>query len=60
MVEIHEHMIALDQGVGRLSHHVGDMRESFRVMDGNMGVLAHDVQHMSRPMRLFNQFNPFW
>jgi len=60
MVEIHEHMTALDQDVGRLSHHVGDMRESFRVMDGNMGMLAHDVQHMSRPMRLFNQFNPFW
>jgi hypothetical protein len=25
-----------------------------------MGLLADDVQHMSQPMRLFNQFNPFW
>ena len=59
MVEVHRHMAALDRDVGYLSVHVGDMRESFRVMDGNMGLLAHDVRHMSRPMQLFNQFNPF-
>jgi prophage DNA circulation protein len=60
MGEVHRHMAALDRDVERLSAHVGDMRESFHVMDGNMGLLADDVQHMSQPMRLFNQFNPFW
>ncbi|MBS3799776.1 MAG: hypothetical protein KGY40_02165 [Thioalkalivibrio sp.] len=60
MVEVRQHMSTLDQDVERLSHHVHDMRESFRMMDGNMGMLANDVQHMSRPMQMFNQMNPFW
>lgn len=60
MLHVRENMLVMDRDVGRLRHQVGDMRESFRVMDGNMGMLTQDIQHLSRPMRLFNQFNPFW
>ncbi|TVP92728.1 MAG: hypothetical protein EA347_01455 [Thioalkalivibrio sp.] len=60
MVEVNRHMAALDRDVDQLSAHVGDMRQSFNAVDGNMGLLANDMQHLSQPMRLFNQFNPFW
>ncbi|WP_019626206.1 hypothetical protein [Thioalkalivibrio sp. ALJT] len=60
MFEINRHVALLDRDVEQMSTHIGDMQQSFRAVDGNMGLLADDMQRMSQPMRMFNQFNPFW
>ena len=49
----------IDQGVAGMNLSVGDMRGSFVIMEHSVGVMGRDVDHMSQPMRLFNQMNPF-
>jgi hypothetical protein len=49
----------LDDTVIGLSSSIHDMRQSFQVMEQNVGRMGTDVNHLSQPMRLFNFFNPF-
>lgn len=37
---------------------VGDMRQSFEIMDAGVMRMGRDVNQMSAPFRLFNQMNP--
>lgn len=60
MLTISDHLFVMNGDVDRLHFQVRDMRDSLGVMDSNMGFLTRDIQHLSRPMQLFNQFNPFW
>jgi uncharacterized protein YoxC len=53
------HMSAIDNNLGQLTVHVGDMGQSFRIMDRTVLQMTRDVNHMSKPMRMFNQMNPF-
>jgi uncharacterized protein YoxC len=53
------HMSAIDGSLGQLTLHVGDMGQSFRIMDQSVLQMTRDVNQMSKPMRIFNQINPF-
>lgn len=56
---IRQDMSIMDDDIQRLGLDVADMRTSFEFMDNTMILMGNDVQHMSRPMNMFNQFNPF-
>lgn len=53
-----EALAAIDSDLGRVSATVADMRDSFAVMEHRVREMGRDVNRMSQPMRLFNQFNP--
>ena len=38
---------------------IADMRQSFEVMEVNVARMGQDVNHLSTPARIMNQFNPF-
>jgi hypothetical protein len=48
----------MDASVSAMQLHLTDMRQSFELMEQNIGRMGADVNHMSEPMRLFNWMNP--
>jgi hypothetical protein len=42
-----------------MAANIGDIRQSFEVMEVNVGLMGRDVNHLSSPARVINQFNPF-
>lgn len=63
---IGEDVAAMDADLGTIDHHlalmatsVADMRQSFQVLEVNVGRMGRDVNHLSTPARIMNQFNPF-
>lgn len=52
------HMAQIDRGVGAMEASMLDMRQSFEIMERTVGRMGQDVNHMSQPMRMFNQMNP--
>lgn len=49
----------MDLDLGNMSTSIVDMRQSFEVMEVNVGRMGRDVNHLSSPARIFNQLNPF-
>lgn len=49
----------MDEAVAAMEGGVADMRQSFEVMQVNVGRMGVDVNQMSKPMRMFNWMNPF-
>lgn len=54
-----ERVATMNQSLSRMQTQVGDMALSFQVMDDTILRMTLDVQHLSKPMRFFNQMNPF-
>jgi cell division protein FtsL len=54
-----ERVSSMSTQVTHMSQQVNDMTLSFRVMDDTITRMTQDVRHLSKPMRLFNQMNPF-
>jgi len=52
-------MAAIDLDLGTMAANIGDLRQSFEVMEVNVGLMGRDVNHLSSPARVINQFNPF-
>jgi hypothetical protein len=50
---------ALDLSVVGMTAQLGDMRQSFEIMEQSVARMGADVNHMSQPMRMFNFMNPF-
>lgn len=50
---------AIDLDLGAMAANIGDLRQSFEVMEVNVGLMGRDVNHLSSPARIINQFNPF-
>jgi hypothetical protein len=59
VTEIALSIAAIDQSVGMMSTNLSDMRQSFQLMEGAVGRMGQDVNHLSQPMRMFNWMNPF-
>ncbi|RKT43838.1 hypothetical protein [Thiocapsa rosea] len=49
----------MNTNLGHMTLQVNDMSLSFAVMDDSLMRMMQDVNHMSKPMRFFNQMNPF-
>lgn len=49
----------MNTNLGLMNQQVNDMSLSFAVMDDTVMRMMQDVNHLSKPMRLFNQMNPF-
>jgi methyl-accepting chemotaxis protein len=49
----------MNTNLGLMNLQVNDMSLSFAVMDDSLMRMMQDVNHMSKPMRFFNQMNPF-
>jgi hypothetical protein len=49
----------MDGSIGTMEVGVTDMRQSFEIMQINVGRMGSDVNHMSQPMRMFNWMSPF-
>ncbi|MBK1645501.1 hypothetical protein CKO25_12775 [Thiocapsa imhoffii] len=49
----------MNSSLTQVSDQVGDMSLSFGVLDNILMRMMLDVNHMSKPMRFFNQMNPF-
>ncbi len=52
-------MAGIDLDLGAMAANIGDLRQSFEVMEVNVGRMGRDVNHLSSPARVINQFNPF-
>lgn len=49
----------MNTNLGLMTQQVNDMSLSFAVMDDTVMRMMQDVNHLSKPMRMFNQMNPF-
>ncbi len=49
----------MNTNLGLMTQQVNDMSLSFAVMDETVMRMMQDVNHLSKPMRMFNQMNPF-
>jgi hypothetical protein len=49
----------MDGSIGTMEVGLADMRQSFEIMQINVGRVGSDINHMSQPMRRFNWMNPF-
>jgi len=49
----------MDLDLGNMTTSIADMRQSFEIMEVNVGRMSRDVSHLSAPARVFNQLNPF-
>lgn len=56
---ITERVATMNANLGLMTLQVNDMSLSFAVMGDSVMRLMQDVNHMSKPMRFFNQMNPF-
>ncbi|MBF0157902.1 MAG: hypothetical protein HQL58_00085 [Magnetococcales bacterium] len=56
--DIAARMKGIDDSLTTITYNVGNMTNTFRVMDGHVNGIGHDVQRMSRPMKLFNSMTP--
>ncbi|NGZ05209.1 MAG: hypothetical protein G8237_02520 [Magnetococcales bacterium] len=54
-----ERMQSIDKGLTNITNNVTNMTMTFRMMDGSVNQIGHDVHRMSRPMRMFNSIFPF-
>lgn len=54
-----ERVATMNTNLGHMTLQVNDMSLSFAVMDDSLMRMRQDVDHMSKPMRFFNQMNPF-
>ncbi|NCA70529.1 MAG: hypothetical protein EOM91_10555 [Sphingobacteriia bacterium] len=50
---------AMNAHITGMSRQVNDLSLSFQVMDETIVRINQDVHHLSKPMRFFNQMNPF-
>lgn len=53
------HMSGINQTMQTMTVSVTDMKQSFQTMDQSVYQMRRDVDHMSKPMRMFNSVNPF-
>lgn len=51
-------IVSIDRDMALMTTGVGDLRQSFEIMEINVGRIGRDVNHISKPMRFFNQINP--
>lgn len=54
-----ETLVTMDQDLGGMTVSIADMRQSFELMEVNVARMGRDVNHLSTPARIMNQFNPF-
>jgi uncharacterized protein YoxC len=52
-------LVTMDRDLAVMGTSIADMRQSFEIMEVNVGRMGLDVNQLSTPARIFNQFNPF-
>jgi methyl-accepting chemotaxis protein len=56
---MNERVATMNANLALMNQQIQDMTLSFAVMDDTVVRMMHDVNHMSKPMRFFNQMNLF-